>query len=166
MRTTDWKYKMHSSNRAFDFAEVLVEIWTGGSHIDVFDRSINLCTSVARIIPTQWRWKTKKWFHQKWREMRENARSISIGNFLGCAERPCFHQPPRQLAPLLCHNTALLRTIQYHLVMLSSQSGYTSNWCRSSVRPVDAGRVRISLPNHLSDCRGPPRAATEPCELY
>jgi hypothetical protein len=148
---------------------VLVEIWTGGSHIDVFNRSINLCVSVARINTDSVEMEaTKKWFHQKWREMRENARSISIGNFLGRAERPCFYQPPRQLAPLLCRNTALLRTIQYSLVMLSSQPGNTSITCRSSVRLVDAGRVRIFLPNHPSDCRGPTtdRAATEPCELY
>ena len=140
-----------------------MEIWTGGSHIDVFNRSINLCTSVARINTDLVEMEaTKKWFHQKWREMRGNARSISIGNFLGRAERPCFHQPPRQLAPLLCHNTKLLQTIQYSLATLPSQLGKMSITCRSPVRPVVAGRARISLPNHPSDCRGPPPTELQP----
>ena len=131
-----------------------------GSHIDVFDGLINLCISVARVNTDSMESEAlKKWFHQKW---WENARSISIGSFLGCAaERPCFHQPPRHF---LSHHQYTTPSLEHQVLFeeITWYPEYTFIAYRSPVRPVEAGRVRISMPNHLSDCRGPPPTELQP----
>jgi hypothetical protein len=109
-----------SHDRKFGCTEALVGFWEGGSHIDVFDGSINLCTSVARMNTNSMEWEatkdgsinlctsvarintnsmeweaTKEEFHQNWWEMQGRSPSAFP---LAVPSDPESHQPPRQLA--------------------------------------------------------------------
>jgi hypothetical protein len=155
-----------SHDRTINCTGELVESWEGGSHIDIPNGSINLCTSVARINTNSMYWEaTKEGFHQNWWEMQ--GRSPSAFS-LAMPSDPELHQPPRRLALPPHHYIVLAMDQSIFFGDVSNHSAYASSRCCQSVRPVDAGRVRLSIAEPFIRLQGSAadRTPTEPCELY
>jgi hypothetical protein len=99
-----------------------------------------------------------------------NARSISIGNFPGRAERPLILPTTLTTSSFSFwpHKAVRRLWIIKHLrVNVTKYPEYASPRCRQHMRPEDAGRVRLSSAEPSIRLQGSAtdRTPTEPCVL-